>query len=81
MYGLRVHEAALAQGFKAPEPPFISRTPSPTGERFFRGAVEVRPGDTPEVLQRRGMEKAEWPHLPQTAERISTEIVKERKNA
>ena len=65
-YGLKVHEAALAYG--VPD----------GGEILLQKAVDVLPGDTPEVLQRRVMEQAEWKLLPQAAQMISEEIGREK---
>ena len=48
------------------------------GRILLQKAVEILPGDTPEVLQRRVMEQAEWVLLPQAAEQLSAELVKER---
>ncbi len=64
-YGLRVHEAALSYGVKVTGATvhFVSEVVD-GGEIVLQKAVEVLPGDTPEVLQRRVMEKAEWELLP-----------------
>ena len=74
-YGLRVHEAALARGVKVTGATvhFVNEIPD-GGEIVLQKAVEVRPGDTPEVLQRRVMEQAEWILLPQAAEQVSAEL-------
>ena len=48
------------------------------GRILLQKAVEILPGDTAEVLQRRVMEQAEWVLLPQAAEQLSAELVKER---
>ena len=49
------------------------------GERFsFRERWEIQPGDTPETLQRRVMEQAEWKLLPQATQMISEEIRREK---
>ena len=79
MYGLKVHEAALAKGVKVTGTTvhFVNAVPD-GGEILLQQAVAVRPGDTPEALQRRVMEEAEWQLLPRAAERIAAEIVKER---
>ena len=79
MYGLKVHEAALAKGVKVTGATvhFVNEIPD-GGEILLQKAVEILPGDTAEVLQRRVMEQAEWLLLPQAAEMISAEIVKER---
>lgn len=71
-YGLRVHEAALEKGVKVTGATvhFVNEIPD-GGEIIAQKAVEVRPGDTPELLQRRVMEQAEWVLLPQAAEQVS----------
>jgi len=51
------------------------------GEIIMQKAVEVKDGDTPETLQRRVMEEAEWIILPAAAEKVCAEIIKERKGA
>ena len=78
-YGLKVHEAALEKGVKVTGATvhFVNEIPD-GGEILLQKAVEVLPGDTPEALQRRVMEQAEWVLLPQAAERISAEIVQEK---
>ncbi|MBR1457122.1 MAG: phosphoribosylglycinamide formyltransferase [Oscillospiraceae bacterium] len=81
MYGLRVHEAALAYGVKVTGATvhFVNEIPD-GGQILLQKAVPVEPGDTPEILQRRVMEQAEWLLLPQAAELVSAEIVKEKHN-
>ena len=66
MYGLRVHEAALARGVKVSGATvhFVNEIPD-GGEILLPKAVEVLDDDTPETLQRRIMEQAEWKILPQ----------------
>ena len=78
-YGLKVHEAALAYGVKVTGATvhFVNEVPD-GGEILLQKAVEVLPGDTPEVLQRRVMEQAEWKLLPQAAQQVSEEIGRER---
>ena len=78
-YGLRVHEAALERGVKISGATvhFVNEIPD-GGEIIFQRAVEVQPGDTPEVLQRRIMEEAEWHLLPAAAEKVARDI---RENA
>ena len=68
-YGLRVHEAALAKGVKVTGATvhFVNELPD-GGEILLQKAVEVQPGDTPELLQRRVMEEAEWQLLPRAIE-------------
>ncbi len=65
-YGLKVHEAALAYGVKVTGATvhFVNEIPD-AGKIILQKAVEVREGDTPETLQRRVMEEAEWQLLPQ----------------
>lgn len=78
-YGLKVHEAALAYGVKVTGATvhFVNEVPD-GGEILLQKAVEVLPGDTPEVLQRRVMEQAEWILLPQAAEEMSEKIMQEK---
>ena len=78
MYGLRVHEAALARGVKVTGATvhFVNEVPD-GGEILLQKAVEVLPGDTPETLQRRVMEQAEWLLLPQAAEQLSRAVAQE----
>ncbi len=75
-YGLKVHEAALEKGVKVTGATvhFVNEIPD-GGEIIAQKAVEVMDGDTPEILQRRVMEQAEWIILPQAVEKISTEII------
>ena len=81
-YGLRVHEAALSYGVKVTGATvhFVNEIPD-GGQIIFQKAVEVEPDDTPETLQRRVMEQAEWILLPRAAETVSADIVKNRKGA
>ena len=68
-YGLRVHEAALARGVRVTGATVHLVNDVPDGGRILRQrAVAVEDGDTPETLQRRVMEQAEWVLLPQTVE-------------
>lgn len=71
-YGLRVHEAALSRGVKLTGATvhFVNEI-ADGGEIILQKAVPVMPGDTPEALQRRVMEQAEWELLPQALELIS----------
>ncbi|MBQ6857200.1 MAG: phosphoribosylglycinamide formyltransferase [Lachnospiraceae bacterium] len=71
-YGLKVHEAALARGVKLTGATvhFVDEGMD-SGPIILQKAVEVLPGDTPEVLQRRVMEKAEWILLPQAMDMIA----------
>ena len=70
-YGLRVHQAALDYGVKVTGATvhYVNHIPD-GGEIIAQKAVEVLPGDTPEILQRRVMEQAEWILLPQAAETV-----------
>jgi len=71
-YGLRVHEEALRRGVKVTGATVHLVNEVPDGGRILlQKAVDVLPGDTPEVLQRRVMEQAEWVLLPQAAELIA----------
>lgn len=74
-YGLKVHEAALERGVKLTGATvhYVNEIPD-GGEIILQKAVEIYPGDTPEVLQRRVMEEAEWKLLPQAAEIAAKEI-------
>lgn len=71
-YGLKVHEAALARGVKVVGATvhFVDEG-TDTGPIILQKAVEVEPGDTPEVLQRRVMEQAEWKILPRAIDLIA----------
>ncbi len=74
-YGLRVHEEALRYGVKVTGATvhFVNEIPD-GGEIIAQKAVYIEPGDTPEILQRRVMEQAEWILLPQAAEKVCKEI-------
>ena len=76
-YGLRVHEEALARGVKVTGATvhFVNEIPD-GGEIILQKAVDVLPGDTPEILQKRVMEQAEWILLPQAAELVSKGVTK-----
>jgi phosphoribosylglycinamide formyltransferase-1 len=77
-YGLKVHEAALAYGVKVTGATVHLVNEIPDGGRILlQKAVEILPNDTPEVLQRRVMEQAEWILLPQAVQMLSKEM-KER---
>ena len=78
-YGLHVHEAALQRGVKVTGATvhFVNEI-TDGGDIIAQKAVEVLPGDTPETLQRRVMEQAEWILLPQTLEQVAGEIAKKR---
>lgn len=74
-YGLKVHEAALERGVKLTGATvhFVNGIPD-GGEIIAQRAVEVLPGDTPEKLQRRVMEQAEWELLPAALETVFKEL-------
>lgn len=74
-YGLHVHEAALEYGVKVTGATvhFVNEIPD-GGEIILQKAVEIKAGDTPEILQKRVMEEAEWKILPQAAEMVSAEL-------
>ena len=75
MYGLKVHEAALRRGVKVTGATvhLVNEIPD-GGPILLQKAVEVLPGDTPESLQKRVMEQAEWLLLPQAAELLCAKI-------
>ena len=75
-YGLRVHEAALAYGVKVTGATvhFVNEIPD-GGEIILQKAVDILPGDTPETLQRRVMEEAEWKILPAAVETVSHDLL------
>ena len=79
MYGIRPHEAVLAKGVKV-----SGATVHFVNEHYDEGpiilqkAVEVKEGDTPEVLQRRVMEEAEWKILPQAVEMVSKQLLEDK---
>ncbi len=74
-YGLRVHEAALKKGVKVTGATvhFVNEIPD-GGEIIAQKAVEVQDGDTPETLQKRVMEQAEWIILPRSVEKVAHQI-------
>ena len=73
-YGLKVHEAALSRGVKVTGATvhYVDEG-TDTGPIILQKAVEVKEGDTPEVLQRRVMEQAEWVILPQAINMIANQ--------
>ena len=75
-YGLKVHEEALRRGVKVTGATthFVNEIPD-GGEIIMQKAVEVREGDTPEILQRRVMEQAEWIIMPQSVEKVAAGLV------
>ena len=79
-YGLKVHQAALDYGVKVSGATVHLVNEVPDGGRILlQKAVPVEEGDTPETLQRRIMEQAEWVLLPQAAELMSKRIMEEEK--
>lgn len=79
-YGLKVHEAALEYGVKVTGATvhFVNEIPD-GGEIIMQRAVEVSDGDTPETLQKRVMVNAEWIILPQAVEKVSAQLLAEKK--
>lgn len=77
-YGLHVHEAALSYGVKVTGATvhFVNEIPD-GGEIIMQKAVYIKDGDTPETLQKRVMENAEWEILPLAAEKVCSDILKE----
>ena len=79
-YGLRVHEAALDYGVKVTGATvhFVNEIPD-GGEIILQKSVSIRKDDTPEILQKRVMQQAEWKILPRAVELVSKEIILNRK--
>lgn len=79
MYGLHVHEAALGYGVKVTGATvhYVNEIPD-GGKIIMQKAVDIEEGDTPEVLQRRVMEQAEWIILPESTEMVCAAMVKEK---
>lgn len=77
-YGLKVHEAALKRGVKltGATTHFVNEI-TDGGEIIMQKAVEIKEGDTPELLQRRVMEEAEWKILPLSVEKVSKKMISE----
>ncbi|MBR0541554.1 MAG: phosphoribosylglycinamide formyltransferase [Clostridia bacterium] len=75
-YGLRVHRAALDYGVKVTGATvhFVNEIPD-GGEIIMQKAVEIKDGDTPEILQKRVMEQAEWIILPASVEKVANQII------
>lgn len=75
-YGLRVHEAALSYGVKVTGATvhFVNEIPD-GGKIILQKAVYIEDGDTPEILQRRVMEEAEWKILPEAVEKVCKERI------
>ncbi len=78
-YGLKVHEAALQYGVKVTGATvhYVNEIPD-GGKIILQEPVRVLPGDTPETLQRRVMEQAEWRILPEAAELVSAQLQKNK---
>lgn len=79
-YGLKVHEEALKYGVKVSGATvhYVNEIPD-GGEIILQKAVEILDGDTPEILQKRIMEQAEWVMLPKACELVSKKIMEEKK--
>ena len=79
-YGLKVHEAALEYGVKVTGATvhYVNEIPD-GGKIILQKSVNIKDGDTPEILQRRVMEKAEWIILPRACELVSRKLLKEKK--
>ena len=75
-YGLHVHEAALSYGVKVTGATvhFVNEIPD-GGKIIMQKAVEIKEGDTPETLQKRVMEEAEWKILPLSLEKVCASII------
>ena len=80
-YGLKVHEAALRYGVKVTGATvhYVNEVPD-GGQILLQKAVEILPGDTPEILQRRVMEQAEWILLPQATEMVAARLDQEKRS-
>jgi phosphoribosylglycinamide formyltransferase-1 len=78
-YGLHVHEAVLARGVKVTGATvhYVNEIPD-GGKIILQKAVEIQDGDTPEILQKRVMEQAEWILLPKAAEMVAEKIAEEK---
>lgn len=81
-YGLKVHEAALEYGVKVTGATvhYVNEIPD-GGKIILQKSVDIEDGDTPEILQKRVMEKAEWIILPRACEMISRKLLEERNQA
>ena len=77
-YGLKVHEAALSYGVKVTGATvhFVNEIPD-GGRIILQKAVEIQEGDTPEILQKRVMEEAEWKLLPRAVEMVAAQLCAE----
>ena len=81
-YGLHVHEAALQRGVKVTGATvhFVNEIPD-GGRILLQKAVEIEEGDTPEILQRRVMEQAEWKLLPKAVQMVAQSMEEEKEHA
>lgn len=80
-YGLKVHESALSYGVKVTGATVHYVNEITDGGRIImQKAVSVQDGDTPEILQKRVMEEAEWILLPQSTELVAQKLLKEKEN-
>ena len=78
-YGLKVHQAALNYGVKVTGATVHFVNEIPDGGRIIaQKAVEIQTGDTPEILQRRVMEQAEWKLLPAATEQVARQLIEQR---
>lgn len=81
MYGLKVHESALEYGVKVTGATVHLVNEIPDGGRILlQKAIEIKPDDTAETLQRRVMEQAEWILLPRAVEMLSKDMMNEKEN-
>ena len=79
-YGLKVHKAALSYGVKVTGATVHIVNEVPDGGKILaQKAVKVKKGDTPETLQKRVMEKAEWVMLPKEVEKLAKKLAEEKK--
>ena len=78
-YGLKVHEEALKKGVKVTGATvhFVNEIPD-GGEIIMQKSVVVKENDTPEILQKRVMEQAEWKILPMSVEKICKKIIRNK---
>ncbi len=81
-YGLRVHQAALERGVRVTGATvhLVNKIPD-GGDILLQQPVRVKKGDTPETLQRRVMEQAEWKLLPRATQLMCRRIIKEERHA
>lgn len=81
-YGLKVHEAALEYGVKVTGATvhFVNEIPD-GGEIILQKAVKIYKNDTPEILQKRVMQQAEWKILPKAAEIVSADIMLQKEQS